>query len=38
MYVGEFSSYTVFVEQSDGVLMAGRIDSVHQGPGTIRYG
>ena len=36
-YVGEFSSYTVSVEQSDRVLVAGRRDSVHQGPGTIRY-
>ena len=37
-YVGEFSGYTVSVEQSDRVLGAGRRDSVHQGPGTVRYG
>ena len=36
-YVGEFSSYTVFVEQSDRVQGEGRGDSVHQGPGTVRY-
>ena len=36
-YVGEFSSYTVSVEQSDRVSGAGRRDSVHQGPGTVRY-
>ena len=36
-YVGEFSSYTVSFEQSDRVLETGRGDSVHQGPGTIRY-
>ena len=36
-YVGEFSSYTVFVKQSDIVLGTGRGDSVHQGPGTVRY-
>ena len=37
-YVGEFSDYTVSVEQSDRVLGAGRGDSVHQGPSTVRYG
>ena len=37
-YLGEFSGYTVFVEQSDRVLVAGRRDSVHQGPSTVRYG
>ena len=36
-YVGEFSSYTVSVEQSDRVPGTGRGDSVHQGPGTARY-
>ena len=36
-YVGEFSSYVVSVLQSDRVLGAGRGDSVHQGPGTVRY-
>ena len=36
-YVGEFSSYTVSVEQSDRVLGAGRRDNIHQGPGTVRY-
>ena len=36
-YVGEFSSYTVFVEQSDRVPGIGRGDSVHKGPGTVRY-
>ena len=36
-YVGEFSGYTVPVEQSDRVLGAGRGDSVHKGPGTVRY-
>ena len=36
-YVEEFSGYTVSVEQSDRVLGAGRRDSVHQGPGTVRY-
>ena len=36
-YVGEFSSYTVPIEQSDRVPGTGRGDSVHQGPGTIRY-
>ena len=36
-YVGEFNSYTVSVEQSDRVPGAGRGDSVHQGPGTVRY-
>ena len=35
-YVGEFSSNTVSVEQSDRVLEAGRGDSVHQGSGTVR--
>ena len=37
-YVGEFNGYTFSVEQSDRVLGAGRGDSVHQGPGTVRYG
>ena len=37
-YVGEFSGYTVSIEQSDRVPGAGRRDSVHQGPGTVRYG
>ena len=36
-YVGEFSSYYVSVEQSDRLLGAGRGDSVHQGPGIVRY-
>ena len=36
-YVGDFSGYTVSVEQSDLVLGTGREDSAHQGPGTIRY-
>ena len=36
-YVGEFSSYTVTVEQSDRVLGAGCRDSVHQGSGIVRY-
>ena len=36
-YVGEFSSYTVSVEQSDRVPGAGHGDSVHQGLGTVRY-
>ena len=36
-YVGEFSSYTVFVEQSDRVPGTGHGDSVHQGSSTIRY-
>ena len=36
-YVGEFSGYIVSVEQSDRVLVAERRDSVHQGPGTVRY-
>ena len=36
-YFGEFSSYTVSVEQSDRVPGAGRGDSVHQGPGIVRY-
>ena len=36
-YVGEFSSYTVSIEQSDLVPGTGRGDSVHQGPGTVRY-
>ena len=36
-YVGEFSSYTVSVEQSDRVLVARRRDSVHQRLGTVRY-
>ena len=37
-YVGEFSSYTVSIEQSDQVLGTGRGGSVHQGLGTVRYG
>ena len=37
-YVGEFSSYTVSVEQSDRVPWTGRGDSVHQGQGIVRYG
>ena len=36
-YVGEFSSYIDSIEQSDRILGAGRGDSVHQGPGTVRY-
>ena len=36
-YVDEFSSDAVSVEQSGRVLRAGRRDSVHQGPGTVRY-
>ena len=36
-YLGKFSGYTVSVEQSDRVLRTGRRDSVHQGPGTVRY-
>ena len=36
-YVGEFSSYTVSVEQSDQVPGAGHRDSVNQGSGTVRY-
>ena len=36
-YIGEFSGYTVSVEQSDRVLRIGHGDSVHQGPGTVRY-
>ena len=36
-YVGEFSGYTVSVEQSDRVLGTGREDSVHQGSGIVRY-
>ena len=36
-YVGEFSSYTVSMEQSDQVLGTGHRNSVHQGPGTVRY-
>ena len=35
--VGEFSSYTVSVEQSDQVLGTGREDSVHYRPGIVRY-
>ena len=35
-YVGEFSGYTVSVEQSDQVPGTGRRDSVHQGPFTVR--
>ena len=37
-YVGEFSSYTFSVEQSDRVPMARRGDNVHQGPGTVKHG
>ena len=37
MYIGEFGSYTVSIEQSDRVTGTGRGDSVHQGPGAIRY-
>ena len=36
-YVGEFSRYTVSIEQSDRVLGTGRGDSVHQGPGIVKY-
>ena len=36
-YIGEFSGYTVSVEQSDRVLGTGLGDSVHQGPDTVRY-
>ena len=36
-YIREFSSYTVSFEQSDRVSGAGRGDSVHQGPSTVRY-
>ena len=36
-YVGEFSSYTAFVEQSNRVLRTGHRDSVHQGLSTDRY-
>ena len=36
-YVGEFSSYTVSVEQSDRVPGTGRSDSAHQGLGTVMY-
>ena len=36
-YVGEFSSHTISVEQSDRVLGIGLGDSVHQGPGTVWY-
>ena len=36
-YVGEFSSYTVSIEQSDQVPGTGRGDSVHQGSVTVRY-
>ena len=37
-YIGEFSGYTVSVVQSDRVPGVGCRDSVHQGPGTVRYG
>ena len=37
-YLREFSGYTVSVEWSDWVLVAGRRDSVHQGPSTVRHG
>ena len=36
-YIGDFSSYTVSVAQSDRVPGAGRRDSVHQGLGIVRY-
>ena len=36
-YVGEFSSYTISFEQNDRVPRAGHGDSVHQGPGIVRY-
>ena len=36
-YVGEFSSYTVSVEQSNRVLGIGRGDGVHQGSSKVRY-
>ena len=36
-YVGEFSGYTVSIEQSDRVPGTGHGDSAYQGPGTVRY-
>ena len=36
-YVGEFSSYTVSIEQSDRGPGTGHGDSAHQGPGTVKY-
>ena len=36
-YVGEFSSYTVSVEQSNRVPRIRHGDSVHQGLSTDRY-
>ena len=36
-YIREFSSYIVFVEQSDRVSGEGRGDSVHQGLGTVKH-
>ena len=37
-YIGESGGYAVSLEQGDRVLGAGRRDSVHQGPGTVKYG
>ena len=37
-YVGDFSGYTVSVEQSDRVPGVRHRDSVHQGLAIIRYG
>ena len=37
-YLGEFSGYTVSIEQSDRVPRIGRGDSVHQGSSIVRYG
>ena len=37
-YIGEFSGYTVSVEQSDRVPVVGRRDNVHQGPSIVMYG
>ena len=36
-HIKESSSYAVSIEQGDRVLGAGHGDSVHQGPGTVRY-
>ena len=36
-YVGEFSGYTVSIEQSYCVPRVGCGDSVHQGSGIVRY-
>ena len=33
----EFGGYTVPIEQSDGVLRAGRRDNVQRGLSTIKY-